>query len=106
MGVPREYPSCRCTRARTAAHRRRRGELPAVWVPQEYPVSTPWLGVPFEYPVSTLEYPISTLGVPREYPSCRCARAHRCAPRPPGRAPRSVGTLGVPREYPVARGTL
>ncbi len=53
LGVPREYPSCRCTRARTAAHRRRRGELPGVWVPQEYPVSTPWLGVPFEYPVRT-----------------------------------------------------
>jgi hypothetical protein len=42
-------------RARTAAHRRRRGELPGVWVPQEYPVS--------EYAVAA-----STLRVPREYP--------------------------------------
>jgi hypothetical protein len=53
LGVRREYPSGRCTRARIDAHRRRRGELPGVWVPQEYPMSTPWLRVPFEYHVST-----------------------------------------------------
>ncbi len=46
LGVPREYPSCRCTRARTAAAGESSPEC-------GYPRSTPWLRVPCEYPVST-----------------------------------------------------
>ncbi len=60
-----EHTRERGTRARIATHRRRRGELPGVWVPQEYPVST--------YPVdaSTLLMP-----VPFEYPLYAAACQH------------------------------
>jgi hypothetical protein len=56
------------------------------------------LSVPWEYPVSTLlKYPISTLGVPREYPSCRCTRARIAAHR---RRRGELPGVRVPQEYP------